>query len=137
MVSRRGEWWAGKGQWQIHTCYFSGSGFDLSLFRGPVRETGEGMFCVQLIESIDYVSRAGGANKYNKGQREETKTEHVAETYVLLSCVSAMTASILSEMSTLVAQTSEMDYRNDYLRRWPTISEVVRRLWRCGLSRGR
>ena len=39
--------------------------------------------------------------------------------YVLLSCVSAITASILSEMSTLVTQTSEMDQGDDYLRRWP------------------
>ena len=39
----------------IHACDFCSSCFDLSLLRGSVRETGESMLCVQLIESIDWV----------------------------------------------------------------------------------
>ena len=89
------------------------------------------MLCVQLIESIDYASR--GRGQISTAEREKERED----IDVLLSCVSAMTASILSEMSTLVERTSEMDQEMIIFAGGPTISEAVRRLWRCGLSRGR
>jgi len=74
------------------------------------------MLCVQLIEGINCVSGAEGWISTTKDRGGGKKRSTLRELYVLLSCVSARTASILSEISTLVAQTSEID---DYLRKWP------------------